>query len=251
MKKLSTILPGALALLLFCSAPSASVAQKLIPKAQGSSPGQTYIDGQSTPKQAAPATQSAPAQPVASANQTTASRTSTPVILEFSDLQCPDSARYNMSLKSTIMQRYVATGRTEYQWHDFPLPVHDHAVEAAAAARCAGPAADVVRQKIMANQAQMTPARYTQYAQEAGANPQEFAECMRSGRHRDDVLRDKALGQSFGVKGTPSLVLGIMQKNGQIHPMKVVKGYDPPQQVLAEIDQWLAKINPQQKQAQQ
>lgn len=267
MIKLHSMITTSLALLLILSASATSHAQGLISKTEGSRPGQTYVEGQTAPAPDAAAQQGAPAvyparQPASPvlpnvpqrptlAKPDSSPNVGTPVILEFSDLQCPDSARFSTGLKKTIIQRCVATDRAEYQWHDFPLPVHDKAIEAAAAARCAGAAADTVRQKIMANQAQMNPTRYAQYAQEAGVNPIEFANCTRSNRHRDDVLRDKALGQSFGVKGTPTLVLGIMRKNGQIRPMKVIKAYDPPQQVLAEIDQWLAGIKPQQEKAQQ
>jgi len=164
----------------------------------------------------------------------------TAVIMEFSDLQCPDSARYNMGLKNTVLQRYVNSGQASYQWHDFPLPMHDHAIEAACAARCAGAAADTVRHQIMANQADMTPGAYARYAREAGVDGAGFANCARNGKSRTAVMADQALGQKLGVRGTPTLVLGISDGQGNVKPAKIVKAYDPPQQVLAAIDQFLA-----------
>jgi protein-disulfide isomerase len=150
-----------------------------------------------------------------------------------------------MGLKSTVIQRYVSTGQADYRWHDFPLPVHDKAIEAASAARCAGPAADQVRHQIMAHQGEMTPAAYAQYARAAGADMNEYAECTRSGQSRQAVMADKQLGQSYGVRGTPTLVLGITDAQGRVKPVQVVKAYDPPQQVLAQIDAFLAKAKPQ------
>ncbi len=226
---------------------------------QGSRPGQTYHTGASAnqqtptanPSQAAPAT-STDAQNAAPTSPASADNTLSPssdqsaipagtlVIMEFSDLQCPDSARYNTDLKKTIMQRYVNNGKAVYQWHDFPLSVHPQAPEAAAAARCAGSSTDSMRQQIMANQGQMSDTIYAQYARQLGVDPAQFSACMRSDATKSEVMKDQALGQSMGVRGTPTLVLGTADGRGQIKPVKVVKAYDPPQQVMAEIDTFIA-----------
>lgn len=259
----------AIAALLFTLIAVAAIAQN---KVEGSRPGQTYRTGESgvqpeQPQQFAPDPQQQapphypagyqvppsmqPALPVQGQSPSASAALSaattnqravpagTPVIMEFSDLQCPDSARYNSNLKQRVMQQFVGNGKAEYEWHDFPLPSHSQATEAAAAARCAGASADRMRQQIMNNQGQMSSTVYAQYARQLGVQPEKFEACMRSGYSAQQVQHDKAMGQSMGVTGTPTLVLGIADGNGRVQPAKLLKAYDPPDQVLAEIDSFL------------
>lgn len=226
-----------------------AAAQGLASPAEGSRPGQTFTAAHAPGAPAASAPAPAQTSADAAASQPfhptrapgAASRL---VIMEFSDLQCPDSARYNMSLKKTILQRYVATGQTDYQWHDFPLPSHAQAISAAAAARCGGPAADHIRHQIMSNQGSLSPAAFAHYAAQAGISKASFDDCMRSGASRQQVLQDKALGESYGVRNTTTLVLAVRDKNGALRPVQLIKAYDPPQQVLAAIDAFIAQKNP-------
>lgn len=234
-------------LLTLIAGATGAAAQGLVPPVEGSRPGQTFTAPHShaapaAPPAAQPATAEnpAPQRPAAP----TAGTVSPLVILEFSDLQCPDSARYNMSLKKTILQRYVAAGRVDYQWYDFPLPSHTQAVSAAAAARCGGPAADQIRYQIMSNQGNLSAAVFAQYATQAGISKAAFDDCMRSGATRQQVLQDKALGDSYGVRGTTTLVLGVREPKGTIRPVQLVKAYDPPQQVLSAIDAFIAENTP-------
>ncbi len=234
-------------------------AQPVANQPLGSRPGQTFQSGSTAPSQApgnssvqsAPVTGNAGTERSASApidagaskatgqaNQSSLAA-GTPVIMEFSDLQCPDSAQFNGGLKNSILER-VSGSKAVYQWRDFPLPVHGQATEAAVAARCAGSSAEKMRQQIMNNQSQLSAPVYAQYAQTLGVDQSAFSACMRSGEAALEVNKDKALGQSLGVRGTPTLVLGTADGRGGVTPVKVVKAYDPPEQVLAEVDRFLA-----------
>lgn len=241
-------------------------------KVEGSRPGQTYrigeSEGQQQPVQQPVPQQFSPQQPVpqqygpgygaplqsqaplpAQSQQTADPGTAirgvlpagAPVIVEFSDLQCPDSARYNSRLKADIMKRFVGDGKADYQWRDFPLPSHANAPEAAVAARCAGGSADRMRQLIMQNQGQMSSNVYAQYARQLGVAPETFSACVRSERTMQQVQQDRALGESFGVSATPTLVLGTSDGRGGIQPVKLVKAYNPPEQVLAEVDSFISQ----------
>lgn len=59
-------------------------------------------------------------------------------VIEYGDFQCPSCAAFTMQQEATIDQRYVETGKVRFIYHDFPLPQHNNAVIAAAAARAAG-----------------------------------------------------------------------------------------------------------------
>jgi len=236
--------------------------QSFLGRAEGSRPGQTYREGESAPdrqqqQQQVPVLyqqpfqtqypgtyQSDPALEPQQMQVQSDAGSGKPVILEFSDLQCPDSARYNRELKNTVIQRYVRTGKVSYQWHDFPLDSHENAPEAAAAARCAGASADRMRAQIMQNQGQMSANVYMNYARQLGMEANRYGTCLREGSMRREVSNDLALGKSFGVRGTPTLVLGMADAGGRVRPVKLVRAYDPPQQVLAEIDSFLGSGQP-------
>lgn len=244
----------------------AQLLDRIFGKSERSTPGQThYTNPQQTPpphQQHFPSNQQPPSlydgnwqqppqpiQPYAAPPQTAYAPTQTqnipagtPMILEFTSLQCPDSARFANGLKNTIFQRYIHTGRARFEFRDFPLPKHDQSRPAAAAARCAGQHADQMRSLIMANQGQMSPATYARLARQLGINPAQFTACIRDGHTMREVMSDKALGDSFGVTGTPTLVLGIADGNGNIQHRANVIAYNPPDQVLAEIDQFLATV---------
>jgi protein-disulfide isomerase len=60
------------------------------------------------------------------------------IVIEYGDFQCPSCAAFATQQEATIDQRYVETGKVRFIYHDFPLPQHNNAVIAAAAARAAG-----------------------------------------------------------------------------------------------------------------
>jgi protein-disulfide isomerase len=60
------------------------------------------------------------------------------VLIEFSDYQCPFCARYADSTYGQIDHAFVATGRIQYAFHNYPLESHADALPAAVAAECAG-----------------------------------------------------------------------------------------------------------------
>ena len=59
-------------------------------------------------------------------------------IIEFTDLQCPYCARFATQTFPQIRRNYIDTGKVRYTSRDLPLPMHEFAVSAAVAARCAG-----------------------------------------------------------------------------------------------------------------
>jgi protein-disulfide isomerase len=60
------------------------------------------------------------------------------MVIEYGDFQCPSCAAFATQQEAAIDQRYVETGKVRFVYHDFPLPQHNNAVIAAAAARAAG-----------------------------------------------------------------------------------------------------------------
>lgn len=162
------------------------------------------------------------------------------LILEFSDLQCPDSAKFFQTHKKLLMQQFVNNNRARYEWRDFPLDSHPDAPLAAVAGVCAGNKADAMREKIMGNQASLSEANYVAYAKELGINSARFQTCLRSPNSQGAVRADVHYGKQMGVSGTPTLVVGKLNDKNQLVPLKVIRAdKEPLQKMISEIDKAL------------
>lgn len=178
------------------------------------------------------------------ATNSSAGDKATPTIYEFSDLQCPDSAAFAAQGKQRLMREFVAPGKVNYSFHDFPLESHPLAVPAAEVARCAGPASDEVRRQLLQSQGSwQSEQELLQRAASAGVDPQKLQQCMASGQKRSDVQQDKSLGKRYGVSATPTLVLGYTDANGAFTPVNRVRGDQPYEKVRSAVQELIAQSN--------
>jgi len=145
------------------------------------------------------------------------------VVREFADYQCPACGDFYSTVQRLI-EDYVESGEVRYVFFDFPLRnVHEHAVVAAQAARCAGrqghywPMHDLLyeRQSDWANTADPV-ARFRAYAKEVGIDAQAVATCIDDGETRKAVNQSQRLGQELGVQQTPSVIVGDKAFKGAI-----------------------------------
>lgn len=56
------------------------------------------------------------------------------LVVEYTDLECPYCATYERETFPEIRRLYVDTGKVRYVAMDFPLPMHEHSLDAAIAA---------------------------------------------------------------------------------------------------------------------
>ena len=59
-------------------------------------------------------------------------------MIEFTDNQCPYCRQFHMGAFQQLKHEYIDTGMVRYVNWDLPLPMHEHALKAAEAARCGG-----------------------------------------------------------------------------------------------------------------
>ena len=57
-------------------------------------------------------------------------------IVEFSDFECPYCRLFHEEVLPSLKREYIDTGLVRFIHKDLPLPFHDQARPAAAAARC-------------------------------------------------------------------------------------------------------------------
>jgi len=152
-------------------------------------------------------------------------------LIEFSDLQCGFCRRHLNSTLPVLVERYVGTGRMRYVFFDFPVTErHPEAFGAAVAARCAAEqnAVQPMRERFYANPAQLQRDRLVGHAAAIGLDTAAFARCLDDEAKAEAVRQDLALGQSMGVRGTPTFLLGYANGDGgQVRILRRIVGAQP------------------------
>jgi protein-disulfide isomerase len=141
------------------------------------------------------------------------------VIEEFSDYQCPFCDRFASQTFPSLLDNQIANGEAVFVYYDFPLTsIHPQAIPAANAARCAGDqgaaAYWAMHDHLFDHFGEWSNNRanqfFTDYAANIGLDLEQFTTCLENETHFEAVQADLALGQSRGVRSTPSFFL-----NGQ------------------------------------
>lgn len=151
-------------------------------------------------------------------------------LIEFSDLQCGFCRRHLNSTLPVLLERYVGTGRMRYVFFDFPVTErHPEAFGAAVAARCADEqnAVQPMRERFYANPTELKRDQLVGHAAAIGLDTAAFARCLDDDAKAEAVRQDLALGQSMGVRGTPTFLLGYANGGGQVRIVRRIVGAQP------------------------
>jgi protein-disulfide isomerase len=135
-----------------------------------------------------------------------------PVTLEeFADFQCPPCGSF-AGFGEELLKQYDS--RLRIVFRNFPLPGHEHAREAALAAEAAGLQGrfwemhDVLyREQSVWSNAPNTRELFESYAGTIGLNLDQFRKDMDGEKAKEQVDSDHALGDSLGIKVTPTLFI--------------------------------------------
>ncbi len=131
---------------------------------------------------------------------------------EWVDFQCPYCKEFSETVKSRLIQDFVATGAARIVFHDMAF-IGQESVAAANAARCAADQgvfweyedALFKRQGAKENAGTFSREMLTALGQELGLNAGDFASCMDDDRHRDSILAERDLGNNRGIRTTPTI----------------------------------------------
>jgi protein-disulfide isomerase len=125
-------------------------------------------------------------------------------IVEFSDFQCPFCSRATATLKK-LDESFP--GKIRIVYRDFPLvQIHPNAARAAEAAACANDQGKfwAMHDVLFEHQDKLGEADLKQSAVTLGLDAARFNECLESGRHRAQWMKDTADGERYGVSSTPA-----------------------------------------------
>ena len=141
------------------------------------------------------------------------------VVEEFSDYHCPFCARFATQTQPTLLERYVATGKVRFVFHEYPIiSLHPTADRASVAARCVAEQGaeaywrmhDALFERQTASTGAADPdAWLAELAVEMGADPNDYAACMTAGRADAIVANSVASTVARGYNGTPSFSITV------------------------------------------
>ena len=166
-------------------------------------------------------------------------------VVEFSDFQCPFSAKFNAEMFAQLEQDYIATGKVRYVFRNFPLVnMHPLARPLAIVARCAAEQNKFwqLRGQLFANQAALTnDAAVVEQAKKAGLDAAALQKCMADTKTGDAVTKEMNEASAAGVSGTPTFFIARTEPSGtKVKPVRMMVGvqtYDALKQAIDAVAQ--------------
>lgn len=135
-------------------------------------------------------------------------------IVEFSDFQCPYCARLQPTLKQ-VLDAYPKEVRLVYK--QFPLSFHPQARNASKAALAAGEQGKFweMHDIVFANHNKLSEEKFKEFAAKIGLNAAKFDADYKSNKYDKQIQDEITLGNTVGVRGTPSLYLNGKKMAGR------------------------------------
>jgi protein-disulfide isomerase len=123
-------------------------------------------------------------------------------LVEFSDFYCIYCKSFHDQTLQGLLAKYGT--RIRYVYRDFPSDGGQQAAEAASCASDQGAYWAYHNALFSDPHSYSSVDQFASLAQNLSLNPNEFRDCVASGKHRDEVMRDYQAGLSYGVRGTPT-----------------------------------------------
>ena len=145
-------------------------------------------------------------QVAADGSNATGPKSAPVTIVEFSDFQCPYCRRAEESLVA-VRKEYGDKIRTIYR--DYPLPIHEHAMKAAEAGRCAEEQGKFwpFHDAMFADQSKLDDSGLKATAAKLGLDTKKFNDCLDHDKYADAIKQDQVYGTQLGVHGTPAFFI--------------------------------------------
>ena len=183
-------------------------------------------------QQAAPPTDTGPVRVSVDDDPVLGDKDAPVTIIEFSDYECPFCKRHFEQTYTQLKKDYIDTGKVKLVFRDYPLPFHDPmASYEANAANCAKEQGgdsvyfkfhDELFKRTKSNGNGLTKDEVSQIATDLGLNSSNVKACADSDKYKDEIAKDLADGNSVGISGTPSFVIGKSSRDGMVEGSRIV-----------------------------
>ena len=113
-----------------------------------------------------------------------------------------------------VMKKYGDQVRLVYM--DFPLAFHQHAMEAAIAARCADEQGQfwTYHDALIENPSALSTPGLKSTAEQLGLDSLTFDRCLDGRKYESSVIADRTQGERVGAHGTPYFIVGSRSMSG-------------------------------------
>jgi protein-disulfide isomerase len=172
-------------------------------------------------------------------------------LVEFSDFTCGYCMKFFKETLPRIQAKYIDTGKIRYIYRDFPRGTEGAGMIGALASRCAGDQGRYwpMHDRLFSSGGRFDSGDVLSYAKSVGLEQAVFANCLRDGKYRSAILREKDEAQSMGFRGTPGFVLlRTSDSTGTgSEPPVMIPGAFPFDVFEEQIDQMLLALEPKRK----
>ena len=161
-------------------------------------------------------------------------------IVEFSDFECSYCRRFHEQVLPSLKRTYIDTGLVRFIHKDLPLPFHDQARPAAAAARCAGEQNRYwdLYSALFNQQTCLECKGVVGIAESIDLNTSALRACMERKATETLITTNVSEAELHNIRATPTFVIGASRHDGKHHG-DVIEGAMPWPQFKALIDQRL------------
>ncbi len=142
-------------------------------------------------------------------------------IVEYSDFQCPLCKRFADETEQAIVDDYIKTGKVYFTYRSLGNFISDNirmgkteSRDSAMAAYCAADQGKFWEYKdsLFTNWkgedvGSFTQKRLIAMAESIGLDVEQFSQCLKSGKYRDQIDQDSQDGNAAGVNGTPAFFI--------------------------------------------
>jgi protein-disulfide isomerase len=166
---------------------------------------------------AAPATAALPAKVKVSLGdgQVLGEETAPLTLVEFTDYQCPFCRKFQTETFGRLKKAYIDSGKLRFVNRDLPLPMHQNALKAAQAARCASEQGKFweLRDLLISNGDNLGREAILGYSKKLSLDMERFQQCFDGNKYSAEIQRDISEANAAGITGTPTFVLGKTAKD--------------------------------------
>ena len=151
-------------------------------------------------------------------------------IIEYGDFQCPYCLQFWKESEPQLIKEYINTGKVYFEFRSFPI-LGPESILAAEGAYCAGDQNKFWKYHDTLftnwtgeNVGDFTKDKLILYAKALHLNMTEFTSCLNEEKHKKTVEQDKALADTDGVSGTPTLFINGYKFDG-VQPFDTLKSF--------------------------
>lgn len=152
-------------------------------------------------------------------------------LIEFTDFESPECARYARETLPRLERDYIAPGKLKYVFRSFPdEAAHARAFGAQQAADCAGEQGKFwqMHDRLFSPKPGLKPDDIAAHAQALGLDRQKFSTCFDAGLHTPAIRRDIFEGQKNGVTSTPTFFIGpTIREEATLRATRMISGARP------------------------